>query len=207
MENKLTLNKKALKYVSHAISKNKMRPVLHGVQILTDGDTVTYTATDGTILLTLRDALPQPVKSINTVLYVNTIKAILKSKQDASLCLDSLTVHCAGMSYPRYDAGQYPDWKRFLWQTNTQAEIKPAIIAASILDNVAKAFVSLTKDSSHVACLPVFQNPAVDNQYYMAISKESLQSSLAFLNNRPGYLAIVIGFDRMCIYRRYSWLA
>ena len=204
MENTLILNKKALKYVSHAISKDYMRPVLHGVQILTDGDTVTYTATDGTILLTLRDALPQPVKSINTVIYVNTIKDILKSKYNASLCLDSLSVHCADISYQRYDAGQYPDWQRLLWQTNTQAELKPAIIAASILDNVAKAFVSLTKGSSHVACLPVFQNPAVDNQYYMAISEESLLSSLSFLDNRPGYLAIVMGLDRN---RRYSWLA
>lgn len=207
MEDTLILNKKALKYVSHAIGKDYMRPVLRGVQILTDGDTVTYTATDGTILLTLREALPQPVKSINTVIYVDTIKDILKSKYNASLCLDSLTVHCADTSYSRYDAGQYPDWKRLLWQTTTQAEIKPAIIASSILDNVAKAFVSLTKGSSHVACLPVFENPVVNDQYYMAISEESLQSSLAFLDNRPGYLAIVMGFDRKDIYRRYSWLA
>lgn len=204
MENTLILNKKALKYVSHAISKDYMRPVLHGVQILTDGDTVTYTATDGTILLTLRDALPQPVKSINTIIHVNTIKAILKSKQDASLCLDSLTVHCADTSYSKYDAGQYPDWKRLLWQTTTKAELKPAIIASSILDNVAKAFVNLTKDFSHVACLPVFENPAVDNQYYMAISEKSLLNSLAYLDNRPGYLAIVMGLNPN---KGYSWLA
>jgi hypothetical protein len=204
MENIFKLDKTALRYVSHAMSTDTLRAALCGVQIIIEDETITYTATDGIVLLTLRDSLRLPTKAINTVIPADTIKAILKSKGAASLCLNSGVVHCAGASFARDEVGQYPDWKRLLWKTNTQATIRPAAITANILANIAKALAGIVGEKGPVACLPVFENPLVDSQYYMAISNNSLQSTLAFLDNRPGYLAVVMGHNTKT---GYKWLA